>query len=243
MPAEQLTRHTEVTMAQPEVAPPAARLPPPTVTWADGAAPASGRLEARIEVVQMASGVALVGFMWTHVVLVSSVLLGAPVMDRLAGFLEDTRLAFVGAPFIVFLFLLHAVLAARKIPFQVAERRAVLKVAGSLHHRDTFTWMAQVVTGMAVLVLGAIHLWVILSGFPIQAAKSAARVHGVYVWFYAPLLLAVEVHMSVGLYRAAIKWGWVPRAAMHRLTTLTTVFFLSLGAATLLSLWRLGAQG
>ena len=47
--------------------------------------------------------------------------------------------------------------------------------------------------------------------------------------------------MSVGLYRAAIKWGWVPREAMHRLTTLTTVFFLSLGAATLLALWRLGS--
>jgi len=193
-----------------------------------------------MELIQMASGVALVGFMWTHVCLVSSVLLGAPVMDRLAGFLEDTRLAYLGAPFVVLLFLLHAVLAARKIPFQIEERRSVMKVAGSLRHRDTFSWMAQVITGMAVLVLGAIHLWVILSGFPIQAAKSAARVHGVYVWFYAPLLLAVEVHMSVGLYRAAIKWGWVPRDAMHRLTTLTTIFFLALGSATLLALWRLG---
>ncbi len=239
MPAAPRPQQSGITM---QPASPSARPAAPVVRWAGGVLPVPGRLEARMELVQVASGIALVGFMWTHVVLVSSVLLGAPVMDRLAGFLEDTRLAYLGAPVIVLLFLLHAVLAARKIPFQLEERRAVAAVAGSLRHRDTFSWMAQVVTGLAVLVLGAIHLWVILSGFPIQAAKSAARVHGIYAWFYAPLLLAVEVHMSVGLYRAAVKWGWVPRAAMHRLTALTTVFFLALGAATLLSLWRLGGR-
>ena len=89
---------------------------------APGAAVAAGRRETLLELLQVGSGVALVFFMWSHVVLVSSVLLGGGAMDALAKFLEDTRLAYLGAPFIVLLFFLHAILAARKIPFRLDER-------------------------------------------------------------------------------------------------------------------------
>lgn len=206
-----------------------------------GAGAAAGRREAVLEVLQVASGVALVGFMWSHVVLVSSVLLGAPVMDRLARFLEDTRLAQFGSPVVVLLFFLHATLAARKIPAQAAERRAALERMAALRHWDSITWMVQVVTGMAILVLGAVHFWVILTDFPIEALKSAGRVRHVYLFMYLPLLLFVELHASVGLYRAAIKWGFVPRGPMKRLEALLTVFFLALGGLTLAALYRLGA--
>ncbi len=203
----------------------------------------AARTETILELVQAGTGVALVGFMWSHVVLVSSVLLGAPVMDRLAGFLEDTRLAFWGSPVVVLMFFVHAVLASRKIPFRIAERAAYSDRMRELKHWDSVTWGAQVVTGMAVLVLGAVHLWAILTDFPILAGKSAARVHGRYLLLYIPLLLAVEVHASVGLYRAAMKWGSLDRAALHRVGALLTVFFLALGTATLVALWRLGAGG
>ncbi len=204
-------------------------------------AAAGARTETIMEVVQAGTGVALVGFMWSHVVLVSSVLLGSSVMNRLAGFLEETQLAYWGSPVVVLMFFVHAVLASRKIPFRMAERAAYTERVAELKHWDSITWGAQVVTGMMVLVLGAIHLWAILTDFPILAEKSGARVHGRYLLLYIPLLLAVEIHASVGLYRAAMKWGSLDRAALHRLGGLLTVFFLALGTATLVALWRLGA--
>ena len=197
--------------------------------------------ETWMELAQVGSGVALVVFMWSHVMLVSSVLLGAETMNRLAAFLEDTKMAYLGSPIIVLLFLVHAVLAARKIPFQYAERKIAAERLKELAHWDSITWGVQVVTGMAILVLGTVHLWVILTDFPIRAEKSGARVHGVYLWFYLPLLLAIELHASVGLYRAVVKWGWVPRGTAHRMATLMTVFFLGLGSLTLYTLWRVGA--
>lgn len=212
-----------------------------TVNGDESPSARSARTETTLELIQMGTGVALVGFMWSHVCLVSSVLLGASVMNRLAGFLEDTQLAYWGSPVVVLMFFVHAVLASRKIPFRMAERAEYTERMKELKHWDSITWGAQVVTGMAVLVLGAIHLWVILTDFPILAEKSGLRVHGRYLLLYIPLLLAVEVHASVGLYRAAMKWGSLDRVALHRIGSLLTVFFLALGTATMVALWKLGA--
>ena len=79
--------------------------------------------------------------------------------------------------------------------------------------------------------------------------ESAARVwHG---WWplYLVLLLAVELHGGIGLYRLAVKWGWFegadPAASRRRLRTakwLLTAFFLVLGLFTLAAYLRIGQE-
>jgi fumarate reductase subunit C len=73
----------------------------------------------------------------------------------------------------------------------------------------------------------------------IESATSLARV-GAGLWLpYAVLLLCVEFHASVGLYRLAVKWGadlWMSRNTMHRLERLIFWVVLGLGALTLVVL-------
>ena len=109
-------------------------------------------------------------------------------------------------------------------------------------------WIWQVRTGMVMLVLGSFHL--ILLGVDvftplfgehagIESATSMARV-AAGLWLpYAILLLCVEFHASVGLYRLAVKWGsgFLPhRRYLHRIEQVIFWVVLGLGAITLLVL-------
>ena len=58
---------------------------------------APSRTSAYLDWLQMLTGVALILFMWSHMILVASVNLGAGVMNALAAFLERTYAAQVGA--------------------------------------------------------------------------------------------------------------------------------------------------
>tara|TARA_B100000315_G_scaffold109165_1_gene100160 strand:- start:794 stop:1078 length:285 start_codon:yes stop_codon:yes gene_type:complete len=93
-----------------------------------------------------------------------------------------------------------------------------------------------------LLVLAAIHLWVVLSDLPIEASKSGARVFGVYLVFYIAYIVLVEAHMSIGLYRLSVKWGLLTRPWAHRILTAWTVAVLSLGFAILGALYRIGGS-
>ncbi|MBW2192739.1 MAG: succinate dehydrogenase/fumarate reductase cytochrome b subunit, partial [Deltaproteobacteria bacterium] len=105
--------------------------------------PTRGKSSAILDWLQMLTGAGLILFMWSHMILVSSVLLGAGVMNTLAHFLEKTYMAQVGAPFIAFAFLLHFVLASRKVPFRMEQQTAVWKLSRQLRHVDTWLWMVQ----------------------------------------------------------------------------------------------------
>ena len=101
---------------------------------------------------------------------------------------------------------------------------------------------------MVMLVLGSFHL--VLLGLDIftplygeiagiESESSMARVSAGLWLPYAVLLLCVEFHASVGLYRLAIKWGadlWMSRKTMHRLEQLIFWVILGLGAVTLVVL-------
>jgi fumarate reductase subunit C len=112
----------------------------------------------------------------------------------------------------------------------------------TLWHLNTFIWGVQIITGLALLVLVSIHLWVILTDLPIQALKSGARVHGVYLWFYSPFVVLVEMHASAGLYRIAVKWGLMERRWAHITVGLWTALFLTLGFAILTTFYWIGAN-
>jgi fumarate reductase subunit C len=205
-----------------------------------------GKLSAYFDWVQMLTGAALILFMWCHLILVSSVLISPKVMNALAWFFEVTYMAQVGGPLIFLGFLLHFVMAARKIPFGTKEQRAMLANAKRMHHRDTWLWMVQAGTAMVILIMGGIHLWVVLTDLPITAEKSAARIQtGFWFVFYLFLLPMVELHVGIGFYRILVKWGFVSRAArsgLKKKENMLTILFISVGLLTLLRYYFLPLQ-
>jgi fumarate reductase subunit C len=220
---------------------------------ANGARNAS--TELYFELVSGASGLVLALFMWGHMILVGSILTGERGLNWMATMLEDYYIAQPTVVFIFLLFLIHAVMASRKIPAQLAERREVIKLSRALKkssisgpHVESMLWIWQVRTGMIMLVLGSFHL--ILLGIDvltplygervgIEAATSMARVSGGLWLPYSVLLVCVEFHAGVGLYRLAVKWGagaWLSRPVLRILEHILLWFFLGLGVVVLLVL-------
>jgi fumarate reductase subunit C len=66
---------------------------------------------------------------------------------------------------------------------------------------------------------------------------------------YILLLLAVEFHGTIGLYRLCVKWGWfdgenpkASRKALKKVKWALTVFFLVLGFASLAAYMKIGME-
>jgi fumarate reductase subunit C len=169
--------------------------------------------------------------------------------------LEDYYIAQPTVLAILLLFLFHAVLASRKIPAQLAERRRMIKLGRDLKassgfnpHTESLLWLWQVRTGMAILVLGSFH--VILLGVDIltplfgagpgiESLTSMARVQAGLWLPYAVLLVCVEFHAGIGLYRLAVKWSvgaFLTRKTLRVLEHVLLWFFLGLGVVVLLVL-------
>ena len=231
-----------------------------------GSAREAGRRQLIYELISGGTGLVLALFMWGHVILVGSILTGERGFDWMATMLEDYYIAQPTVAAIFALFLIHAVLASRKIPAQLVERRQMIDLAKGLSqagrervpsrrdnspfvpHLESMLWIWQVRTGMIILVLGSFHL--ILIGVDIftplfgeiagiESATSLSRV-AAGLWLpYAILLLCVEFHASVGLYRLAVKWGgdFLPhRRYLHRIEQIIFWLVLGLGSLTLLVL-------
>jgi fumarate reductase subunit C len=211
----------------------------------------AARRQLAYEVISGGSGLALALFMWGHMMLVGSILTGELGFEWMATMLEDYFIAQPTVIAIFALFLIHAVLAARKIPAQLEERRILLKLGRDLKsqpHSESLLWIWQVRTGMAVLVLGSFHL-ILLSidvltplfgeRIGIEYLTSVARVQAGLWLPYAVLLVCVEFHASIGLYRLAVKWGVFSRLGRATLRTIESIIlwiFLGLGVAILLVL-------
>jgi fumarate reductase subunit C len=202
------------------------------------------------ELVSGGTGLVLALFMWGHMVFVGSILTGAKGFDWLAEMLE---IYFIAQPTVIVifaLFLVHAVLAARKIPAQLEERRKMIELAKGMKsaHEESLLWIWQVRTGMIVLVLGSFHL--VLIGIDvftplwgerigIESVTSLERVQAGLWVPYAILLICVEFHASIGLYRLAVKWGVfsrLGRSTLHAIERVILWAFLGLGFVILLVL-------
>lgn len=192
----------------------------------------------RLDVMQMLSGVLLIVFLWAHLMLVSSVLISPKVMDAIAWFFETTYMAQVGGPLIGLLIFTHFLLAARKMPWRAQESNAFIKHSVMMHHKDTWLWLAQVVTALLILVMASIHMWVVLTDLPITAVKSAARIQsGTWLPFYLVLLPLAEIHVGIGFYRIGVKYGYITKANRkwyQRLENYMMIGFISIGLITLI---------
>ncbi len=187
------------------------------------------------ELISGVTGLLLSGFIFGHLILESMSVFGHGTYETVANFMEDTLpLAQITAVVIPLLFFVHFIYAGRKIPGKLYERKRMLELGRSIkksktrwnqkpgeyttlrRHFETSLWIWQVRTGMLVLALGAFHLvlviWNIFSDMGldnsagISAGISGPRVESGLWLLYLFLGVAIVVHMSIGLYRLAVKW-------------------------------------
>ena len=214
---------------------------------------------AALDLIQSLSGLALGLFMWFHMGFVSSILISEDLFWIVARMFEGYFV--FGKPYywIVSIFVaviamllgLHALLALRKFPADWAQYRSMGKHTSRLRHGDTWLWLIQVATGFALFFLAPVHLYTMMSHPElIGPYESADRVWTGNFWpLYLILLFAVELHGTIGLYRLALKWGWLPSAAteagrrrLMQAKGLLTAYFLILGLASLAAYIKLGIE-
>jgi fumarate reductase subunit C len=214
---------------------------------------------ARLDLAQSLSGLFLGLFMWGHMILVASILLGKNAMYTITRFFEGyyffgksyPALVAVIVAFVFAVFIIHAVLAMRKFPGNYREYRLMRQHKQALRHTDTSLWFVQAYTGFALFFLGSVHLYIMLTNADnIGPYASADRVWSQYMWpLYLLLLLAVEFHGGIGLYRLAIKWGWFEgrdparsRVRLQRIKWTLTIFLITLGLLTLAAYIKIGIE-
>ncbi len=213
----------------------------------------SSRLPARLDLLQSGTGLILGLFMWVHMFLVCSIVLGKGAFNWVAktmelSFLSDTGHGYPAAVFfavsgVFTLFIIHALLGMRKFPISWKQHRIMRDQMQMMKHTDTNFWYIQAVTGFVMFFFGSVHLYTMLSNpAGIGPYMSADRIFSGNYWFlYMVLLLCVELHGTIGLYRLCMKWGWfqgkdarASRKKLQNIKAKLTIFFLALGYLALL---------
>lgn len=212
-----------------------------------------------MDIAQSASGLLLVLFIWGHMFFESSILLGKDAMLWVTRMFEGEHI--FGRPYpglvsaiallVLLLTALHAILALRKFPSDLAQYRRFRRHSAALDHGDTRLWGVQVVTGFALFFLVSAHIGVVLlQPDNIGPYASSDRVWSGRFWIlYALLLPVVHAHAAIGVYRLAMKWGPFPaeriglwRGRVRLAMACTFAFFLCLGTASLATYMVIGAN-
>jgi len=219
--------------------------------------PRKSRWPARLDVLQSATGFILAVFLMAHMFFVSTILISQQAFYTVARFFEGAY--FFARPYpalvscvvavVIALFIGHAGLAMRKFPAGFRQFNAFRRHKNRFQHGDTSLWWIQAWTGFALFFMATIHLYDMLTQPAlIGPFESADRVWSGNMWpLYLALLFAVELHGGIGLYRLAIKWGWLegsdPQRSRRRLAIVRysfSAFFVTLGLVTLLTYIDLG---
>lgn len=215
------------------------------------------RIPARLDFLQSATGLILALFMIFHMLFVSTILISNDFMLAVTKAFELSFLFEGGSPVPVFIaiatifviFIVHAFLAMRKFPINYKEYQRLRAHAGMMGHKDTKLWMTQAATGFVLFFLGSIHLYTMLSNpGTIGPYASADRMWSDLMWpLYLLLLLAVEFHGAIGLYRLSVKWGWFDkgngkesRVKLKKAKMIMTVAMLTLGLLSLAAYMKIG---
>ncbi|GIU36497.1 fumarate reductase cytochrome b subunit [Shewanella schlegeliana] len=210
-----------------------------------------GNWSGWLDLSQSISGGVLAIFLWTHLILVSSILLGGDAMTWVAKTMELSFLSADGhgypwvvsiiALLIAAIVLVHVLVAIHKLPLSLRQQKALRQQLNLVNHGDTRLWVWQAATGVVILLLLPVHLWLIGSApETIGPHGSADRIWQQGAWLlYLPLLLCVELHAAIGVYRLAVKWGAArdlnTRKRLKKIKTIISVIFIVVGLASLLA--------
>ena len=200
-----------------------------------------------MDLAQSVSGLLLVLFMWGHMALVSSILFSEDAMYRVSLMFEGYYVFGSSHPWLVSviaLLMLHAILAMRKFPQNTRQYIEFIRHKQRMRHADTTLWWWQLVTGFLLFFMAPAHLYTMFSqADQIGPYASSWRVYSTQWPLYLVLLVVVEVHAALGLYRLIVKWGWlqsVSRKFLRMIIIGFAVFLIWHGVSTLLAYYKLG---
>jgi fumarate reductase subunit C len=217
------------------------------------------RIPAKLDFLQSATGLFLAIFMIFHMLFVSTILISKDFMLSVTKAFELSFIfeggssvpVFISILVVFIIFIFHAFLAMRKFPISYREALRLKTHSDLMNHGDTKLWMIQVVTGFALFFLGSVHLYIMLTNpGNIGPYASSDRVYSDLMWpLYILLLIAVEFHGAIGLYRLSVKWGWFEgndpkesRKQLKKAKWILSGVMLTLGAATLIAYMKIGAE-
>ena len=177
------------------------------------------KIPARLDLTQSATGLILALFIMGHILFEASILVSNEFMYKVTIMFEGyyvfggTHPVIVSflAGFISVVFIVHAGVAMRKFPQNYKQYKTLKRHTTTLKHEDTSLWIIQIFTGFIMFFIGSVHLYMMMSQPEnIGPYASSNRVfHELMAPLYVVLLLSVVSHAFIGLYRLALKWGFM----------------------------------
>ena len=220
----------------------------------------NSKLFARLDFLQSFTGILLALFISGHILFESSILISKDAMYAMTQFFEGYYFFGEKHPVIVsflaitilFIIIVHAVLALRKFPSNYRQYKRFGMHMQRMHHHDTSLWAIQVATGFAMFFLASVHLYIMIATpEKIGPIVSSQRVALDMMWpLYILLLFSVVVHAAIGVYRLILKWGFFEadkqkymkqrRATLRTAMYFVITFYLVVGISSLAKYMYIG---
>ena len=212
------------------------------------------KMPARLDFLQSLTGIILALFITGHIMFESTILISNNAMYAMTQFFEGYYffggrhpwIISVLASSILFIIIVHAILALRKFPSSYRQYKVMKEHTIRMNHHDTSLWVIQVVTGFAMFFLASVHLYIMIAQPEmIGPYASSDRMVTEMMWpLYLMLLFAVVIHAGVGIYRLILKWGLFEadqqkfmkqrRALLRTIMYFVVTLYLAVGVASLM---------
>ena len=174
---------------------------------------------ARLDFLQSFTGLILALFITGHIMFEASILISNEMMYKVTIMFEGYYffgekypgiISFLAAAISV-IFVIHAAIAMKKIPSSYRNYKVIRNHIQGMKHEDSSLWMVQVITGFMMFFMGSVHLYIMMSQpSDIGPFASSSRVVDEFMGpLYFMLLISVVSHAFIGLYRLAMKWGFM----------------------------------
>ncbi len=174
---------------------------------------------ARLDFIQSITGLILALFIMGHIMFEASILISHEMMYKVTIMFEgyyffgETYPGIISflASAISVIFVLHAFVAMRKFPASYRDYKIIKKHTTQMKHEDSSLWLVQVITGFMMFFMGSVHLYIMITQpANIGPFASSSRVVDEFMGpLYFMLLISVVSHAFIGLYRLAMKWGFM----------------------------------
>jgi len=214
---------------------------------------------ARLDFFQSATGLILALFIVGHILFEASILISKEAMYKVTIFFEGYYffgekypgiISFLAAAIFI-IFIVHAGIALRKFPDNYRQHKIMKKHVIGMKHDDTSLWIIQLSTGFIMFFLGSVHLYMMMAN-PSDIGPYASS-HRVVEEMLAPLyfllLVSVVTHAFIGLYRLALKWGFMegndPKKSRKLYKTLMRsliVIYIAVGTLSLAKYISIGLE-
>ncbi|MEA1892374.1 MAG: fumarate reductase cytochrome b subunit [Campylobacterota bacterium] len=208
------------------------------------------KIPAILDFTQGVTGLILAIFISGHILFEASILISNEAMYRVTLMFEGYYffgetypgiITFLAAA-ISAIFIVHAAIALRKFPDNYRQHKIMKQHVLSMKHEDTSLWIIQLTTGFIMFFIGSVHLYIMMAE-PSNIGPYASSFRVVYGHMgplYFLLLISVVSHAFIGLYRLALKWGFmegentkVSRKRFKMLMRVMIALYIVVGLASL----------